>query len=357
MAYPLMLSPHVVYRARAPLRLSFAGGGSELPPYVHDHGGAVLSATIGRYVFSSIRASAAADEVTFVAEDCGLAETLPLQKEYALHGEDVKLPLHRAVYNRIVRTVCDGQALPLQLHTFSDAPVGSGLGTSSTITVSMLRCFDYMLNMNLDEYALARLAHDIERHDLQLAGGYQDHYAAAFGGVNFMEFHPDGRVLVNSLRIRPAILAELEYRLIVYFTGISRMSADIIEAQSRYIASDESVRNSIHEIKQLAYRMKDDLLSGDLDRFAARLHDGWLLKRSTAAEISNDSIDVVYQLARDHGALGGKISGAGGGGMLLLLVDPQRRQEVLAQLPSAEQQVVSCHFSHQGAMGWRFRSA
>lgn len=345
-----MLKNDICYRARAPLRLSFGGGGSELSPYVDKHGGVVLNGTIGRYVYATL--TAADDKVIFTAADCNLSEVLPLAGEYPLRGE-VKLPLHRAVYNRIIRAYNDGKPLPLHLHTYSDAPIGSGLGTSSTLTVAMIRCFEEALNLNLGEYDLAALAHDIERTDLGLSGGYQDHYAAAFGGFNFMEFRSDGKIIINPLRIRPWVLAELEYSLLLYFTGISRESAKIIDAQKIGIINDAAVEEAMHRIKALAYTMKDCLLTGRLADFAAALHDSWLLKRGTAAMISNVDIDGIYERARANGAWGGKISGAGGGGFMMLIVDPTRRNEVWAGLPNKGEQATFCHFSRNGAFAWR----
>lgn len=349
------LAPGVVYRARAPLRLSFGGGGSELPPFVHEYGGVVLNATIGRYTYASLSVGEG-DEVVFAADDCDLCERLPLAAAFSTksgEGEEVRLPLHRAVYNRIVAEFNGGVPLPLHLHTFSDAPVGSGLGTSSTLTVAMLKCFDEALNLNWDEYALAALAYDIERGDLRLSGGYQDHYTAAFGGFNFMEFRANGEVVVNPLRIRASVLAELEYSLVLYFTGVSRASADIVDVQSRRIAGEAAVRESVHGIVRMAYKMKDALLRGRLAEFAAILHESWLLKRGTAEKISNRAIDEMYERARRNGALGGKISGAGGGGFMMLIVDPMRRQDVLSCLPNAETQAGFCHFSRHGAAAWR----
>ncbi|MCH9704882.1 MAG: dehydrogenase [Proteobacteria bacterium] len=347
-----MLKSDVLYRARAPLRLSFGGGGSELPPYVHQYGGVVLNATIGRYVYASIRA-ANTSQVSFVASDCNLSETLPVQAEYSLTDANIALPLHRAVYNRIINTYNDGKPLPLTLHTYSDAPVGSGLGTSSTLTVAMLRCFDHALGLNLDVYELAALAHDIERCDLNLAGGYQDHYAATFGGFNFMEFRSSGEVVINPLALDASLLAELEYSLVLYYTSVSRASADIIEAQSRSIANEAAVCESVHQIKALAFTMKEQLLAGEIRQFAKTLHNSWLLKRSTASAISNHSIDEIYQQACANGAWGGKISGAGGGGFMMLIVDPNRRQEVINSLPNYDTQASFCHFSNAGAIAWQ----
>ncbi len=283
----------MAYRARAPLRLSFGGGGTEIHPYLTTHGGAVINSTIDRYVYATLTATETG--VSFAASDCALREDLSAQGSYALVEDAVKLPLHRAVYNRIMRPYSGGEALILYLQTYCEAPVGSGLGTSSTLTVAMLRCFDEALGLNL-------------------SGGYQDHYAAAFGGFNFIEFRTDGDVIVNPLRLRPWVIAELEYSLVLCFTGISRSSAAIIDEQQRSLKDASEAVEAMHRIKESAHQMKDCLLAGRLEEFAAALHESWLLKRSTANAISNPAIDELYAKARNAGALGVKISGAGGAG-------------------------------------------
>ena len=338
-----------IYRARAPLRVSFGGGGSELPPYVNTYGGVVLNATINRHAYATI-AAAEDDMITFTAADCDISETMATTHPLPVEG---KLPLHRAVYNRIIKAHNGGKPFPLHLRTYNEAPVGSGLGSSSTLTVAMVRCFEKALDLNFDEYTLAALAHNIERVDLGLSGGYQDHYAAAFGGFNLIEFHADGTVVVNALRLRDDILAELEYSLLLYFTGVSRESANIINEQTKGITNKREVIETMHRLKKNAYQMKDCLMLGQLNDFASSLHESWILKQSTAATISNDDINRTYQTALEHGALGGKISGAGGGGFMMLLIDPDRRREIIAHLPNAKQQAISCYFSRGGAAAWR----
>ncbi len=347
------LQPGVAYRARAPLRLSFGGGGTEIPPYLTTYGGVVINSTIDRYVYATLTATETG--VSFEASDCALRENLSAQGAHELAGNGIKLPLHRAVYNRIMRTYNGGEALNLHLQTYCDAPVGSGLGTSSTLTVAMLRCFDEALGLNLGEYEIASLAHDIERSDLNLSGGYQDHYAAAFGGFNFIEFRADGEVIVNPLRLRPWVIAELEFSLILCFTGVSRESAAIIDAQQRSLKDTRKAVEAMHSIKELAHRMKDCLLTGRIEEFASALHESWLLKRSTADAISNSAIDEMYEQARGAGAMGGKISGAGGGGFLMLFAAPARRADLLKMLDKHPGDVYSCCFVKDGARAWRIR--
>ena len=341
----------LIYRSRAPLRLSFGGGGSEIPPYVEEYGGVVLNVTIARYVYATIVAQQ--DTVTFTAADLGLTETLPLAAYYPLEG--ALLPLHRAVYNRIISTYNGGRPIGLHLHTNAQAPIGSGLGTSSTLSVAMVRCFQEAFGLTLDEYDLAALAHDIERVDLNLSGGYQDHYSASFGGFNFIDFRANGDVVVHPLRIRLPVRAELEYALVLYFTGVSRDSGRIVDEQIHAIQSKEATVQSIHTIKSLAYQMKDYLLKGQLADFARTMHESWSVKRSTSTAISNQAIDSLYEQALASGALGGKISGAGGGGFMMLIVEPVKRHQVMSSLPGAQDQDTFCRFEESGAVAWQTR--
>ena len=337
------------YRARAPLRLSFGGGGTDLFPYVNEHGGVILNGTVDRYVYSSIKYLQ--NEVVFESIDQQEIERLPLQSSFPLEGS--KLSLLRATYNRIVAEYNDGKPLPIHFCTQSSSPVGSGLGSSSTLAVAAVACFAEALKLPLDTYEIAGLAHRIERHDLQLLGGHQDHYAAAFGGFNFMEFHSDDRVVVNPLRLHKDIQGELEASLMLYFTGLSRESSRIIEQQSKAMQESTSVTEQMHQIKEMAYQMKEHLLAGNIRRLAEVLHESWLAKLKTADAIATPEIERTYQLARQAGVWGGKVSGAGGGGFMMLIGDPLRRHHILKALPAARNQNDSCHFTQRGVHAWR----
>jgi D-glycero-alpha-D-manno-heptose-7-phosphate kinase len=258
------------------------------------------------------------------------------------------------VYNRIVREFNGGRPLALILTTHTDAPPGSGLGSSSTLVVAMVKAFVEWLNLPLGEYDIARLAYEIERVDVGLAGGRQDQYAATFGGFNFMEFHPGERVVVNPLRIKNWILSELEASLILYFGGVSRDSARIIDEQAANVQRhDAAVLDATHALKAEAVAMKENLLKGDFDGLVQSIQAGWEAKKRLASSISNPQIEEMYELARKAGMRAGKISGAGGGGFMMLLVDPVRRMEVIRALHRAPGRIYTCHFTRHGTEGWK----
>jgi D-glycero-alpha-D-manno-heptose-7-phosphate kinase len=333
------------------LRLGLAGGGTDVSPYCDRYGGLVLNATIDKYAYTVLQPGGNADGVRFVASD--------KQEEWA--GEaapelplDGRLDLHKGVYNRIVREFNSGRPMPLTLTTHTDAPPGSGLGSSSTLVVSMIKAFVEWLNLPLGEYDIARLAYEIERKDVGLSGGRQDQYAATFGGFNFMEFHPNERVVVNPLRIKNWIISELEASLLLYFGGVSRDSAQIIDEQTRNVQQqDNAAIEAMHALKQESIAMKENLLKGDFDGLVQSMEAGWEAKKRMAKSISNPRIEESYELARQAGMRAGKISGAGGGGFMMLLVDPVRRMEVIRALSTTNGQVYNCHFTEIGTQGWK----
>lgn len=298
-----------IYRARAPLRLGLAGGGSDVSPYCDIYGGYVLNASIDRYAYAVIRTL---DEsiVRFIATDQSVVESVAsAQTPLPLDG---KLNLHKAVYNHIVRNFNGGKPISLELSTFCDAPAGSGLGSSSTLVVAMIRAFAELLNLPLDDYAIAHMAHQIERVDCGLQGGRQDQYSATFGGFNFMEFYAEERAVINPLRIKNWIVCELEASLVLYFTGVSRESARIIADQSRNVKSGlAEALEAMHGIKREAQIMKEGLLRGDFSVVVESMRQGWENKKRSAKTVSNPQIDEVYEAACQSGALAGKVSGAG----------------------------------------------
>lgn len=341
-------------RARAPLRLGFAGGGTDLSPYCDEYGGAILNATIDQYAYATLK-PLPGKKVRFVAKDTGAEiELLAEPSEILLEGP---LTLHKAVYRRICIDYHGGKPYPCELITYCEAPPGSGLGSSSTLVVAMLKAFMEGLQLPFGDYDLAHLAFTIERIDARLQGGRQDQYAATFGGFNFMEFSAHDRVIVNPLRIKNWVLSELESSLVLFFTGQSRSSADIIAEQTRNISASLTERSkpieAMHQLRSDAFAMKEAVLRGDLKVFADILNRSWVAKKSTAVNISNSTIDALMDKAMAAGAIAGKISGAGGGGFITFIVDPIHRLNLIRILGQEEGQVMPCSFTKRGTEGWR----
>jgi len=335
-------------RAKAPLRLGLAGGGTDLSPFCDEFGGNVLNVTISVFAHCSIE-ERTDGLVGFHALDIEEAEELPVDAGYPL----ASLLLHRGVYNRIVRQFNGGQPLPINVFTSVEAPPGSGLGSSSALVVAMVKAYAEYLSLPLGDYDVARLAFEIERVDLAMAGGRQDQYAAAFGGCNFIEFLPGDRVIVNPLRVHEAHWLEMEASLLVCHTGRSRVSSEIIENQTSAMRrNDGSSVTAMEQIKSDAIEMKLKLLRGDVRGVADVLGRSWDAKKRTARSVSNDRIDGIYQMAIDHGAWAGKISGAGGGGFMMLMVPPERKPALARQLCAADLRVLPFQFTLRGAESW-----
>lgn len=340
----------MIIRARAPLRLGLAGGGTDVSPYCDVHGGYVLNATIDRYAYAVLK-PLDGPNVCFISTDQQIEELLPVKSFYSLDGS---LNLHKAVYNHIVTNFNAGVPLPVEFSTFCDAPPGSGLGSSSTLVVAMVRAFVELLNIGLDDYSIAKLAYKIERIDCGLQGGRQDQYSAAFGGFNFMEFYADERVIINPLRIKNWILCELEASLVLYFTGVSRESARIIADQSANIQSGHvGALDAMHGIKREALAMKECLLRGDFHGLIESLRLGWENKKLSAKAVSNSQIDSIYDAAIQAGALAGKVSGAGGGGFMWFFVPAEKRMELIRKLNEFGGQVSNCHFTKNSSQAWK----
>ena len=318
----------MIFRSKAPLRIGLAGGGTDVSPYSDLYGGAILNATVSLYAKATIEVL---DEPKIILEtnDRGEQLTFDLQNELPINGQ---LDLLKGVYNCIQEDYGPIQK-GFHLSTFVDAPAGSGLGTSSTLVVAVIGAFTEMLRLPLGEYDIAHYAYQIERNYLKWAGGKQDQYAATFGGVNFMEFYEDDKVIVNPLRIKQQYLFELENNLVLYYTSTSRESAKIIEEQSRNVVEkkEQSVE-AMHQLKQQAQMMKEALLKGKLHQFGEILDYGYQQKRKMATGISNTQMEEIYETAKKAGATGGKISGAGGGGFMIFYCPGTTKYQVIKSL-------------------------
>lgn len=338
----------MIYRSRAPLRIGLAGGGTDVSPYSDLYGGAILNATISLFANASIEP---------IEDNAIIVQALDRHEEQRFEWNnqlpiDGKLDLLKGVYNRI-QTDYGVPLTGFKLSTYVDAPAGSGLGTSSTLVVAIIGAFYEMLRLPLGEYDIAHYAYEIERSDLQLAGGKQDQYAATFGGVNFMEFYEGNRVIVNPLRIRQQYLNELENNLVLYFTLTSRESASIIKEQVKNVnQKNEKSIEAMHQLKEQARMMKEALLKGRLHEFGEILDFGFEQKRRMAANISNSSLDEIYYAAKKSGATGGKISGAGGGGFMIFYCPGNCRYKVMETLEKFGGQTKPFQFTKSGLNTW-----
>jgi D-glycero-alpha-D-manno-heptose-7-phosphate kinase len=336
-------------RAKAPLRIGLAGGGTDVSPYSDRFGGAVLNATVSLYVSVTIEPL---DDGRIIFNAIDLGESLETDAALSLpiNGE---MDLLKGIYNRIVSDFAH-RPLSFRLTTYSDAPKGSGMGASSTVAVAVIGAFMEWLKLPLGEYDIAHLAFVIERMDLGMAGGKQDQYAATFGGFNFMEFFGDDKVIVNPLRIKNDYRLELENNILLYYTGTSRLSSRIIEKQSaNFEQSEKKSLDAAHRLKEQAVRMKEALLTGRLDKIGELLNFGWTYKKQTASEITNPVIDDIYRAAIGAGVSGGKISGAGGGGFMMLYAPGNSRYRVMDALQAFGGQFRPFSFVETGLTTWK----
>ena len=335
-----MTSSNNLLRSKAPLRISFCGGGTDVAPYPERFGGCVLSCTINKYAYVSVR-SRSDEEVCVKSLDYGM----DVQYQPRNGMPDDRLSLVDAIIKRF-------HAHGVDLFVHSDAPPGSGLGSSSTMIVALSAALARFGGTEMERYDLARLAYEIEREDLRIIGGLQDQYAASFGGFNFIEF--DGQsVIVNPLRLSSELLNELHYHLVLCYTGGTRLSSNIVQAQTRSVEHSEAqVLHSLHEMKRMAVELKNELLRGKIREFGMILHEAWLCKQNLAKGITNERIDALYENARNAGAWGGKILGAGGGGYLLLCTPFSKRHKVIEALEGAGGKVVDFQFEHDGVRTW-----
>ena len=338
-------------RAKAPLRIGIAGGGTDVSPYCDTFGGYVLNATISLYAHCTIE-TVEEGKLYFHAKD--IKETWNGHAVSVLEYRNDNLKLIKAIYNRIVKDYNDSKPLSIGITTYADSPLGSGLGTSSAITVAVLKAFQELLNLPFNEYDLAELAYDIERNDCGLVGGKQDQYSAAFGGFNFIEFR-DKDVIVNPLKIKKEFINELEVCLLMYFTGSSRDSGQIIEEQINSVQSKDCNKalNAMHEIRQSALSMKDALLKSSVSSMADILNQSWISKKNTSASITNPLIEEIYNMAMLNGAISGKVSGAGGGGFIMMFVKPTYIIDVITKLSDMPGLAYPVKFEKEGATSWK----
>lgn len=338
----------MLIRSKAPLRIGLAGGGTDVSPYSDIFGGAVLNATINLYAVTTIQ-PANDNLIEIELGNYNISKQFPSAEKLKV---EQPFELVIGVYNYIIKKF-HLKPLSFKLHTYIEVPQGSGLGTSSTLVVSILGAFAEWLKLPLGKYDIAHMAYEIERIDLKMAGGKQDQYAATFGGINFMEFFSNDKVIVNPLDLKPNIKRELEHCLLLYFTDTQRMSSEIIKEQIQNVEKQkQSSIEAMHHLKEQAIILKDILLKGELNKLGEILHFGWLNKKLMANNISNSHIDKIYEAALNAGAAGGKISGAGGGGFMFFYCPENSKLKVAEALLKFGGKIQPFQFTSEGLITW-----
>lgn len=339
----------MIIRSKAPLRLGLAGGGTDVSPYCDEYGGIVLNVTIDMYAYCTIEPTNN-NKIIFIASDRNEKEELDSKEKLDINN---KLFLHKGIYNKIIEKYNKGKALSFKMTTYSDAPAGSGLGSSSTMVVAIIKAFVEWLNLPLGDYEIAHLAYEIEREDLKLSGGKQDQFSATFGGFNLMEFFSENKVIVNPLKVKRWIKNEIENSLILYYTGTSRESAKIIDDQISNVKNKaEKSLEGMHELKKSAIEMKNAILTGNFENLTNCLKDSWKSKKKISNSISNQLIEERYKFIIENGGKAAKVSGAGGGGFMMILCDPKERYSLVKKLQKLDGKVMLPHFTEEGTQAW-----
>jgi len=341
---PVRAEEAVFARARAPVRISFGGGGSDLTHFFSGQDGAVINTTISLYSHATLRIR---DDEKVNIYSLDLKETLHADSLMHAFSKEDRFGLIKA----LLRVVQPDYGFDLYLH--SDFPMNSGLGGSAVISAAVLGCFNQFRLDQWDPHELAELAFQAERLYLGVAGGWQDQYASVFGGFNFIEFRMEQNI-VHPLRIHPDILLELEESLILCDTGTTHDSGEIHNDQQHHM-EDQSVRKLVGNNVELSYQIRNQLLRGNLLDFGHSLHDAWQFKRLFSSKISTDHLDQIYENARAHGAVGGKLLGAGGGGFFLFYVSQFKKHELMQHLEASKLQVRPFRFEQEGLRAWTVR--
>lgn len=341
---PVQVEERTYARARSPVRISFGGGGSDLTHFFAGEGGAVINTTISLYSHATLRVR---DDEQVIIHSRDLGESLHAQDLQGIFSQKGKFGLIQA----LLKAVHPDFGFELYLH--SDFPMNSGLGGSAVVAAAVLGCFNEFRQDRWDLHELAELAFQAERLYLGVAGGWQDQYATVFGGFNFMEFRMDQNI-VHPLRIHPDTLLELEENLILCDTGTTHDSGDIHQDQRQQM-QQEGIRQQVQSNVELTYRMRNHLLRGRLFQFGQSLHEAWQFKRQFSSKISSSRLDQIYENALQHGAVGGKLLGAGGGGFFLFYVTPFRKHELIDNLEAAGLKVRPFRFEQEGLRTWSAR--
>tara|TARA_B100000214_G_C23905788_1_gene598791 strand:- start:92 stop:1093 length:1002 start_codon:yes stop_codon:yes gene_type:complete len=328
---------------KSPFRIAFAGGGTDIKQFSDIHGGEVINATINLGCYTFINDNS---EIIFNSQDLGISEKF--QKNEKI------LKLHHATYLKMMKRFNNDDLEKISLTTYSEVPPGSGVGASSSMVVSMVCCLAKYLGKDLNPYEIAELAYEIERVDCNLSGGKQDQYSASFGGFNHIEFQKNNNVSVTPIKIEERNLINLQSNILIFYTGQSRSSEEIIDKQKESIISKkDSALESLLSIKKLVKPMKKALISCDLDQINKIFNESWRHKKLTSDLISNNNINSLIEGLLSEGAKSAKISGAGGGGFMVIITEPQNRQRINSFLSKKVGMVYNINFTDKGAYSWQ----
>lgn len=341
---PIQLEEPIYARARSPVRISFGGGGSDLTHYFADESGAVINTAISLYSHATLRLR---DDEKIIIHSRDLCETFCADNLASAMQQKGRFGLIQA----LLKAIQPDFGFELYLH--SDFPMNSGLGGSAVVSAAVLGCFNQFRRDQWDLHEVAELAYQAERLYLGVAGGWQDQYATVFGGFNFMEFRMDQNI-IHPLRIHCDTLLELEESLILCDTGTTHDSGDIHRDQRQHMQQDH-IRQQVKTNVKLTYRMRNHLLRGKLLQFGQSLHEAWQFKRQFSAKISTTKLDEIYESALTHGAIGGKLLGAGGGGFFIFYVPPFQKHNLMNNLEQAGLKIRPFRFESEGLRAWTAR--
>jgi D-glycero-alpha-D-manno-heptose-7-phosphate kinase len=338
----------MIVRSKSPFRISVGGGGTDLPPYCTEHGGCIVSFTIDRHVYITLKPRSD-EKIRIFSTD--------FKKEAIFNVGDDNYDEGFEIFKGVVNVLDIKQGF--DIISSSDLPAGSGMGGSSSLTVALIGAYNDYFSLGLTTHEIAQKAYYIEREELGQTGGYQDQFAAAYGGFNYMEFKED--IKVFPLTISEEMINELMFRFVLCFVGGSHFSSDIqdevLMSYSNKIEK-KTFLESMQDLKNVANEMRMIFESNDvsrLDEFGKLLHQGWLVKKSLSTKISNPNVEKFYLASLEHGVIGGKLLGAGGGGHLILFCEADKKHEIIEEMEKMGGKIVNFHYSPKGLETWRIK--
>ena len=330
-----------IIRGRSPLRISFSGGGTDVPMFFEKYSGNVINVTIDKYCYLTIKKRA--DLAVTINSDL-------IDKKYTFYVNNITYDGNLDMIKAIVKLM--DVDFGLDIISRNDIPPGRGLGSSASFATLLVKMLANIQGLNYDNYKIAEIAFKAEREILGIKGGWQDQFASVMGGFNFMEFSKDKKV-IYPLKLTKETINELNERLFLCYVGKSRDSGKIhTKQEDNFKRNEEDLVKNLNNVRDIAIKIKDSLLTNDLDQIGELLNSAWLNKKHFASSISDGKIDYLYNLGINNGAIGGKLLGAGGGGYLLFYFKPENRNGLKATLEKAGAEIVNFKFENSGIETW-----